>query len=192
MEDHLHEVLYKNAGITDAMLGDRSAYSCGMSNIGEPEPYDAATARAKGAPVGVKVYHLSHQDGLTEEQSNFYFRKLLSMHEFEASSVTSEDAKRACRVKDDEMDNVKKVAKFWKPVGEAACRAALSMEDFEELQNTILTSSMMDGEIASLMDRARVFFLHCHAPQHVSVSGCGQRSADGRGHGRSGSNPRCS
>jgi hypothetical protein len=34
----------------------------------------------------------------------------------------------------------------------------MSAEDFRELENTILTSSMMDGEIFSLMDRAPDFY----------------------------------
>ena len=61
-------------------------------------------------------------------------------------------------MKDDELDTLRKVAKFWKPVGETACKSAMSAEDFRELESTILTTSMMDGEIASLMDRSPDFF----------------------------------
>ena len=158
IEMHLDEVFYKNSGLSDKMLQDKSLYPDRSGSAAKPIPMDVAGARAKGAPVGVKVYNMPHHDGMTDEQFEFLWLKLLGMHEFEAGTVSSEEAKAKCRVKDDEVETAKKVAKFWKPVGEAACKLDMSADEFQEFESTLKSSSMMDGEIGALMDRAPGFF----------------------------------
>jgi hypothetical protein len=154
ISQHLHTTPYKYSGVGDDLLNMTCIYpniafdEDGMPDIGLMVP----------VPVGVTSAPMLIASHLTKDQANFLMDKICSTFESDTCGLTSDDAKSKARMKADDILKSRDVARWWMHAGRQVAKQDLTSDAADDLMQTLLSTSLLDAEVSSLVQRGPSVF----------------------------------
>ena len=156
MQQHLQRHTFKGSALSDQLLANLAIYPDVHCEL--PDTTSSAHEVGDvGAPLGVASKKLSHSPKLSLEQANFFMRKIINTFEADTSAIPM-DGKAKCRIEHADLWAARQTMQWWEPVGRQTAQDGLSSEDFADIEFSVMHSSILDQEVASMMQRRPPIF----------------------------------
>ena len=161
LQKHLQHHSWKACALSDALLASPLIYPDLMPDSSDhtasATTSDDATHLARFAPPGTHHRTLQYSPTLSSDQAIILLQKVIRSFEEETSCMAVE-GKAKCRMQLEDLQAARRTVQWWEPAGREVLSQSLSPEDFQEVEGTVLHSSMMDQEVSNLMLRKPTVF----------------------------------